>query len=187
MRNTKMWERGFTLIELLVVIAIIGIISVIAMTWYSSVRANARDAKRTSNIRQIRTALQVYYEYHGFFPYNLSQLGSDAPILVENDDTLNDPIDGTKYPYSAFVDAAWTSADDVASACDAGDNSCDGFVLGANFETGNATVVGSMNMTSALVNENSAVRSLGTASTAASCDGVTDPAPTRFCYAWKNL
>ncbi|MCR4334277.1 MAG: type II secretion system GspH family protein [Patescibacteria group bacterium] len=54
-------NRGFTLIELLVVIAIIGILSSVVLASLSSARAKARDAKRLSDIRQIQTALEMYY------------------------------------------------------------------------------------------------------------------------------
>lgn len=59
---------GFTLIELLVVISIIGLLSSIVFTSLSSARASARDARRLSDIRQIQTALELYYADHGAYP-----------------------------------------------------------------------------------------------------------------------
>ncbi|MCK4859832.1 MAG: type II secretion system protein [Candidatus Omnitrophica bacterium] len=60
----KLFERkskGFTLIELLVVISIIGILSSIVLISMGGAREKARDARRNSDIRQIGTALELYY------------------------------------------------------------------------------------------------------------------------------
>jgi prepilin-type N-terminal cleavage/methylation domain-containing protein len=54
-------KRGFTLIELLVVIAIIGILSSIVLVSMGNVRGNARDVNRKSDMRQIISAQELYY------------------------------------------------------------------------------------------------------------------------------
>lgn len=61
-------ESGFTLIELLVVIAIISLLSTIVMASVTETRARARDAQRVSDMRQMMTALELYYQDHGKFP-----------------------------------------------------------------------------------------------------------------------
>jgi type II secretion system protein G len=61
-------RRGFTLIELLVVIAIIGMLSSIVMASLNSAREKARDARRVADLEQIRTALELYYDDHGYYP-----------------------------------------------------------------------------------------------------------------------
>lgn len=62
------YTRGFTLIELLVVVAIISLISSMGIATLSETRGAARDAQRISEIRQIRIALEQYYNDHGRYP-----------------------------------------------------------------------------------------------------------------------
>lgn len=58
-------KNGFTLIELLVVISIIGLLSTVALASLNGVRKKARDATRKSDLRQLKLALEEYYEDHG--------------------------------------------------------------------------------------------------------------------------
>jgi prepilin-type N-terminal cleavage/methylation domain-containing protein len=63
-----MSRRAFTLVELLVVIAIIGLLSTVAVISLSSARSKARDTKRQADIKQIITAMQLYYQDNGGYP-----------------------------------------------------------------------------------------------------------------------
>ena len=54
-----MKNKGFTLIELLVVVAIIGVLATIVLSSFSDTRARARDARRKSDLHQIRNALYM--------------------------------------------------------------------------------------------------------------------------------
>lgn len=65
MKKTK---KGFTLIELLVVIAIIGLLATLAVVALNNARAKARDARRISDIKQIQTALEMYYNDASAYP-----------------------------------------------------------------------------------------------------------------------
>lgn len=62
------FPSAFTLIELLVVIAIIGVLSSVVMASVSSAREGGRDARRLTDLRSIRNALELYYSDHGEYP-----------------------------------------------------------------------------------------------------------------------
>ncbi len=61
-------KKGFTLIELLVVIAIIALLSTLAVVALGSARQKARDAKRLSDIKQVQTALELYFTDKSGYP-----------------------------------------------------------------------------------------------------------------------
>ncbi len=61
-------KKGFTLIELLVVIAIIGLLSTLAVVALGSAREKSRDARRLSDIKQIQTALELFYTDNNSYP-----------------------------------------------------------------------------------------------------------------------
>jgi type II secretion system protein G len=65
--------RGFTLIELLVVIAIIGLLASIILIALNSARVKARDAKRVADIRQMETALELYFNDNGGYPNSVCE------------------------------------------------------------------------------------------------------------------
>lgn len=71
-------RSGFTLIELLVVIAIIGLLSTIAFISLNRARVKARDAKRVADVRQLQSALELYYSDQNPNGYPWDQF--DAPL-----------------------------------------------------------------------------------------------------------
>lgn len=85
-RNLKIMKNnkpGFTLIELLVVIAIIGLLSTLSIIALNSARARSRDARRISDVKQIQTALEMYY--------NLADKYPDAGTAVDQLSTSTQP------------------------------------------------------------------------------------------------
>jgi len=68
MYKRKTRKNGFTLVELLVVIAIIAILASIILSSLGSARVKSRDARRMSDLRQIRNAMELYYAYNGSYP-----------------------------------------------------------------------------------------------------------------------
>lgn len=59
---------GFTLIELLIVISIIGILSGFLFVNFAGVRERGRDTARKNDLRQIKTALRLYYNDYQTYP-----------------------------------------------------------------------------------------------------------------------
>ena len=74
-------QAGFTLIELLVVVVIIGILATLATVALTSARAKARDAKRVSDVKQIQTALELYFSEEQSYP---ASLPFGAPLVGPN-------------------------------------------------------------------------------------------------------
>lgn len=68
MLNITLNQKGFTLIELLVVIAIIGILSTLAVVALGGARTKARDTRRLADLKQVSTALELYYADSGNYP-----------------------------------------------------------------------------------------------------------------------
>lgn len=64
-------KKGFTLIELLVVIAIIGLLSTLSILALNTARARSRDARRVSDIKQMQTALEMYFNDVSKYPPNV--------------------------------------------------------------------------------------------------------------------
>ena len=95
-------KKGFTLIELLVVIAIIALLSTLSVVALNSARVKSRDARRLSDIKQIRTALEMYADSHGGqYPYHdvdvFPVLGVDYLCLDSNGFSSSLPCSGTIY------------------------------------------------------------------------------------------
>ena len=77
-------NKGFTLIELLVVISIIGLLSTIVLVSLNAAREKARDVNRKTDLRQLRTALEMLYDDVGSY-IDSWEIGVDTSIAGGND------------------------------------------------------------------------------------------------------
>lgn len=93
----KFSPRGFTLIELLVVIAIIGILSTLAVVSLGNARQKSRDAKRVSDIKQVQTALELYYADKNAYPAGSATLGSSGAATLSSGSGFSTTSTGTEY------------------------------------------------------------------------------------------
>jgi len=123
-RKNTTHSRGFTLIELLVVIAIIGILATIAVVALQNARAKARDARRVADVKQMQTALELFFNDKQRYPtadefgvgsiFSTSTLGTttymamiptpptpaDGPCSSTNAYTYGASADGNSYTIS---------------------------------------------------------------------------------------
>lgn len=75
MENIKQKNKffsGFTLIELLVVISIIGILATLVVANLNEARARARDVRKKQGMRELKTALQLYYNDYKKLPAKMT-------------------------------------------------------------------------------------------------------------------
>jgi prepilin-type N-terminal cleavage/methylation domain-containing protein len=132
-------KKGFTLIELLVVIAIIGLLSTMSVLALNQARARARDAKRISDVKQIQTALELYYNEEGQYPGSVttgSTIQSTAGnVYLASVPTPPQPVDGGSCP---AVQPSYTYAKQTTSGT--GGSYTINYCLGATINTvgGNA-------------------------------------------------
>ena len=99
---------GFTLIEVLVVLAIIGILAVYILASLGEAKRKTRDVVRTTNIREILTSLNLYFESNKTYPTgqpvcdpgNNQYFGLEVLYPNYISSVPTDPLGGTCYVYA---------------------------------------------------------------------------------------
>jgi len=115
-------KKGFTLIELLVVIAIIGLLSTLAVVALNSARQKSRDSKRVADVKQVQTALELYFaDLNGYPPPPTGEtiLGTGTMKAICSDNVCANAVDcgfkaacgTTDTVYMGLVPAAPTPQD----------------------------------------------------------------------------
>lgn len=100
MNKVKQNQKGFTLIELLVVIAIIGLLASVVLLALGSARQKSRDAKRLGDVRQLASAMELYFNDNNSYPTTYASL---APSYIGQIPSFPGPADGcntTSYVYT---------------------------------------------------------------------------------------
>lgn len=98
--------KGFTFIELMVVISIMAILVGAGIVTYTGTNKRSRDARRKTDIEQVRSALEMYRADNGSYPIQICA-DESCPIevvdLTELDNYLpkypSDPDGTTQYLY----------------------------------------------------------------------------------------
>lgn len=101
MKPVSVREMGFTLIELLVVVSIIGILATLITANLNAARSRSRDAVRKGDLKNIQTALRLYYNDNNAYPASLPWGGtwSVSTTLYMNVVPM-DPLPGQLYTYT---------------------------------------------------------------------------------------
>ena len=108
---------GFTLLELLVVIAIISILIALGMISYSTAQKKSRDAKRSSDLKEIQNALETYHAVTGNYPdgatYNYPEPLEGDPNYFTGGNVPTDPKSGASYIDNPYTTTAYTICADL--------------------------------------------------------------------------
>ncbi|MEX0935732.1 MAG: prepilin-type N-terminal cleavage/methylation domain-containing protein [Gemmatimonadota bacterium] len=106
-------KKGFTLIELLIVVVIIGILAAIAIPRFGETRERAYISAMQSDLNQVRTAQEMFYQDNNF------EYASTTAELTDAD--LYSATDGVTITVNAGDGAGWDATATHGStdvACD---------------------------------------------------------------------
>jgi len=90
-----MKKKGFTLVELLVVATIISLLAVLGVNSYSALTKQSRDAKRKTDLENMRSALELYRSDNDYYVGVLTTLAPSSYLKI----TPQDPKPGRSYVY----------------------------------------------------------------------------------------
>lgn len=104
MKNSK---KGFTLIELLVVVAVIGILASVILIGLAGFRGRGRDARRLTDLSQLQTGLELFFNTCSKYPTVITGLISPGanPNCIGGPPSIGitriptDPSTGANYAY----------------------------------------------------------------------------------------
>ena len=71
-----MKHAGFTLVELLIVVVILAILAGILVPQFSSATDDAKMSSLDSNLANVRSAVELYYQQHGHYPGSVTAIGT---------------------------------------------------------------------------------------------------------------
>lgn len=96
-------EYGFSMVELLVAATIIGVIAAAGLVSYTSANRSARNAKRQSDLEQVRAALELYRSENPTYPSGNNWSSMITALtngdFLSNSQNIEDPRDA---PYNQY-------------------------------------------------------------------------------------
>ena len=124
------FKKSFTLIEILVVVTIISVLIGTVAISYSSLTKSSRDARRRTDLEQMRAALEMYRsaesatgEYPSFAEADCSGLSSVANFSSYLPFIPSDPKQGSNYSCDVSVNSFSLKASlEVGTYADCGGN-----------------------------------------------------------------
>lgn len=101
-------RAGYTLVEILVAVAVISILTTVVLASVGGARSKTRDAKRLSEIKQLKGAIENFFSACYQYPAALSDLnGAESCPTYVPDLLLTLPQD-PDLPYGYYADAPST-------------------------------------------------------------------------------
>jgi len=122
-------KRGFTLIEILVVATIIGLLASGAIVSYQQLSKQSRDAKRKTDLEQIRASLEMYRSNNDTYPVgswsNLSVLTTPVTYIQSLPGDPKNPTyiyyynsaDGSDYTLASHLETVDTTCQSLSNQC----------------------------------------------------------------------
>ena len=77
-------RSGFTLIEILIVVAIIAILASVVLVGLGPTQRIGRDARRLADLRNVQTALELYYNRCGYYPGAAITVAAGTPCSARS-------------------------------------------------------------------------------------------------------
>jgi len=113
-------KSGFTLVEILIVVVILGILAAIVIPQFTDASTEAKEASLKSNLRSIRSQIQLYNIKENGYPATVAAMVTDGYLerIPDNPFTETNTVDttgtagdgGGAWEYAAATGGFW--ADD---------------------------------------------------------------------------
>lgn len=100
--NARGFLTGFTIIELLVVVAIIGLLSSIISFAVGQSRLRARDTKRVTDMKQIKSGLDLYFTSGSGYPDTVTWSAAEGTQLACGETTVLTVPRDPSFPVYAY-------------------------------------------------------------------------------------
>jgi len=128
-------KKLFTLIEILVVATIIGLLAGGAAISYSQINKQSRDAKRKTDLEQIRAALEMYRSNNGYYPVSTAintTCGNNTGLTDETSTYLSNIPDDPKCPMYKYY---YNALSNTGGSCNNTLTYCTNYILASQLET----------------------------------------------------